>query len=206
LIPEKAATLAALTATLRESALESDAMGRLRQKSSFVRNPDLTIAVILTQGITTSIDEIDSYILDHKWKAIFDPKYGNGGSYKVARNSYTVDNKRSTIYLHRIILSHVLGRELSSYEEVDHIDLNTLNNCRSNLRLATHSQNSSNQRKRSDNSSGFKGVYLKNKKWCAEIRINGKKKHLGYFETPELAYNAYCKISMKLRGIFARLE
>jgi hypothetical protein len=43
-------------------------------------------------------------------------------------------------------------------------------------------------------------------KWIAQICINGKKKHLGLFSTPELAYAAYCKAALEYHGKFACLK
>jgi hypothetical protein len=52
-----------------------------------------------------------------------------------------------------------------------------------NLRHATRVENSRNKSIYSKNTSGFNGVcwYERGSKWIANIRINGKLKHLGYF-------------------------
>lgn len=66
---------------------------------------------------------------------------------------------------------------------IDHIDRNTLNNCKSNLRLATYQENSFNKSIRCDNKSGYSGVrFLKTTgKWVARIKLNKRLVHLGYF-------------------------
>lgn len=89
---------------------------------------------------------------------------------------------------------------------VDHKDGNKSNNALTNLRSATKSQNVRNQKRRSDNTSGFKGVSFSNarKKWWAYIYIDGKTKHLGYFKTAEDAHAAYCEAAEKFFGEFAR--
>ena len=68
--------------------------------------------------------------------------------------------------------------------DVDHIDGNKLNNCQSNLRLATRSLNNANSKPRIGCSSKYKGVaWIKSyKKWWAYIGLNGKRTSLGYFD------------------------
>ena len=68
---------------------------------------------------------------------------------------------------------------------IDHIDRNPLNNSIENLRVTTHSQNMWNQ--------DCKG-YSFNKssgKYCAQIVVNGKHKHLGLFVSEDEARQAY---------------
>lgn len=76
-------------------------------------------------------------------------------------------------------------------EFLDHIDGNPLNNCIENLRPATKAQNAMNRRIRSDNSTGFKGIYPSGKKFKASICLSGKNLYLGTFETKEEASSAY---------------
>jgi hypothetical protein len=100
--------------------------------------------------------------------------------------------------MHRLLLSSKKG------EQVDHRNHDTLDNRRSNLRTATASQNSTNRRRRSDNTSGTRGVrfYAPNGKWLARIGVNGKRKHLGYFPTQEAAYAAYVDAAIEEHGEF----
>lgn len=88
---------------------------------------------------------------------------------------------------------------------VDHIDGNRLNNQRSNLRLATKSQNGANRGAPSNNKSGFKGVHFDkfNNKWRAEIWCNNKRKRIGRFERIEDAARAYNETAKELFGEFA---
>jgi hypothetical protein len=78
---------------------------------------------------------------------------------------------------------------------IDHINRNPADNRIANLREANFSQNSQNTKIRSNNKSGFKGVYaVKNaKKWRVQMKVNKKQFDLGYFDTPELASQAYQK-------------
>jgi len=87
----------------------------------------------------------------------------------------------------------------------DHINGNGLDNRRSNLRVCTPSQNKMNSKTYRTNKSGFKGVsfYKRDRNWSAQITMNFKKVHLGYFSTPGLAHVAYCNAALKLHGEFA---
>lgn len=91
---------------------------------------------------------------------------------------------------------------------VDHKDGDGLNNQRSNLRLATLTQNSRNQRKRVSKGSRYKGVYprKKCKRWSAVITANKVRQHLGLFKTELEAAQAYDEAAKRLHGEFASLN
>jgi hypothetical protein len=77
--------------------------------------------------------------------------------------------------------------------DIDHIDENKSNNAIANLRLATRSQNMQNVSKANKNNlQGFRGVYFNKNthRYMASIWIDGKSKHLGYFECIEEAKKA----------------
>ena len=69
--------------------------------------------------------------------------------------------------------------------EVDHEDINSLNNRVDNLRLAGRRLQVQSQGIRSDNKSGVRGVGLREdiSKWEAYIKVENKRKHLGLFAT-----------------------
>ena len=69
-------------------------------------------------------------------------------------------------------------------EEVDHINGNGFDNRICNLRAVTKQENGKNQRLRIDSISGCNGVYWKrsSNSWHAQITVNSKKIHLGYFK------------------------
>ncbi len=89
-------------------------------------------------------------------------------------------------------------------EEIDHVHGNRADNRWSELREATPSFNRQNQREtRSDNHSGFLGVrcmkgLVRSKPWQAQIMVEGKNKHLGYYSTPEEANEIYLKAKREL--------
>lgn len=85
---------------------------------------------------------------------------------------------------------------------IDHIDRDRLNNRKTNLRPATPQQNCRNRRIRSDNQSGYKGVYYGTSAWIATIG----NVYLGSFKTPEEAARAYDKRAIQLQKEFACLN
>jgi len=169
---------------------------------------DDAIEFSLTKGQVTIVDRVDADLALLKWHAHFSPSYANGGNFLAKRSTPRINGKHGVEYLHRVILSRMLGRPLLHSEWVDHEDLNPLNNRRENLRLATPSQNQVNKGKRTDNSSGFTGVSWRKdrRKWVARIWFNGKKYQLGNFDTKEAAHDAYIEKAKELHGEFARLE
>lgn len=86
---------------------------------------------------------------------------------------------------------------------MDHRDLDTLNNRRYNLRLASQSQNQQNKAVQKNNALGIKGVYASLSRYCARIHVNGKLKHLGSFDTAEDAHSAYVTAAQEHFGEFA---
>lgn len=109
----------------------------------------------------------------------------------------------------RLLLAHRLIWEMHNGEipegmEIDHIDTNPLNNRIENLRLASSGNNKWNMNKPSHNTSGYKGVSLfkATGKYEAYIKINGKKRHLGFFSSPQHAHEAYKQAAKELFGEF----
>lgn len=88
--------------------------------------------------------------------------------------------------------------------QIDHINGIRDDNRLINLREATSGQNAKNVCVRRNNTSGFKGVSIKRDRWLAQIQVNGKKKHLGYFSSKEAAVTAYASAAEKLFGQFVR--
>jgi len=88
--------------------------------------------------------------------------------------------------------------------EIDHINGNRADDRIQNLRLATRTEQQWNVGKTKRNKSGHKGVsfYKRLNKWRADIRINGKQKNLGYFETAKEASNAYQEAAKALHKHF----
>jgi hypothetical protein len=112
----------------------------------------------------------------------------------------TIDGRRQS--MHRFILR--LGKGKSGHPEVDHINGNTLDNRKPNLRFCTPQQSSYNRRS-PGSSGGYKGVfYYKDKElYRALIRVDGKNKFLGNYCTAEEAARAYDIAAEQLHGAFA---
>lgn len=153
----------------------------------------------LTRGMKTIVDDDDYQRLSaFKWLAHCD---GDGHIY--AERGKNVGNDRIiTIKMHRFILG------TSSGQIVDHINGDTLDNRKSNLRIATATQNKANSVKRKDSRQPFKGVRWEPhaNKWAARISHGTTRKRLGLFDTPEDAARAYNAAASKFHGHFARLN
>lgn len=144
------------------------------------------------------VSDEDKDLANSKWNPSFSTT--DGVVYFI--RSFKVGDGWVSKGLHRVILERMLGRTLEKGQFVDHIDGNGLNNVRSNLRLATHSQNLANRAKEKGNKSGYKGVVKKNSKWLAQITYQRRTIRLGLFYTPEEAHAAYCKKAKELFGDF----
>jgi hypothetical protein len=118
------------------------------------------------------------------------------------RDRYYAKTPRGT-YMHRLIMGHPDGI-------IDHKNGCTLDNRKMNLRVCNRSQNQQHGTKviRSHNTTGFRGVVVDKRDgiFSAGILLNGKKKHLGRFRSPEDAARAYDKAARELHGEFATLN
>jgi AP2 domain len=147
-----------------------------------------TIEVPISQGYFTRIYEADQVVTDGR-KLYAVPH----------RNTVYVRTKVNgkNVYLHKLLEP--------DWKFVDHSDGDGLNNCRDNLRNGAGFRNRVNTRLRSDNSSGFKGVYRDGHRWRATITPeNMKSIHLGMFDSPEEAAYAYDQAAVSFFGEYAR--
>jgi hypothetical protein len=111
---------------------------------------------------------------------------------------------RTNIGKRASLLMHVLL--VGKYR--DHKDRNGLNNRRSNLRPATHSQNRANSKLYRNNTSGYRGVsfHAKQDAWHAKIVVEGRRIWLGAYLTAESAARAYNEAAREHFGEFASLN
>lgn len=102
-----------------------------------------------------------------------------------------------------------LNRFILNYDgkfAIDHINRDTRDNRKINLRIASKSQNAMNTGNYKHNTSGFKGVYYSSsrQRWIASIQINGKKKS-NHFKTKEEAINRRKELELKYFGEYSPL-
>ena len=135
----------------------------------------------------------------NKWTCCNDLKPNKDGYIRICIN-------KKFYYLHRVIYKYFnedFDLKFSTNNQIDHIDINPLNNKIENLRVVNNSENCRNKNKKENCSSKYRGVswYKPNNKWKANIRIDGKLKHLGYFDNEEDAYLAYKKVYDEIMNI-----
>lgn len=120
-------------------------------------------------------------------------------------NGYAVGHVPGTWNKVRSMVSLIV--KAKSKQQVDHINMNTLDNRRKNLRLVSKSQNMMNKPKQSNNTSGFKGVSLDKRrlKWRANIQANGNNRWLGYFNNKKEAFEAYKKAAFVLHKEYTKI-
>lgn len=145
--------------------------------------------IIATNGRSILIDSVDFVLLSqYNWNVV-----------KIHRKNYARKtsgyNGESGKYMHQLILYAPKGLE------IDHINGDGLDNRRENLRLASHAQNIVNA-DFNQNMFGYRGVYKNRKRYGAQTKVNGKKVHIGTYDTPEEAHQAYLNYMIKKWGEF----
>ena len=137
----------------------------------------MTIAIPITKGYTALVDEADAHLALLRWRAC---EAGNGRVY--AMRNFKRDGKVHTVYLHRAVTVPPEGMV------VDHINGDTLDNTRGNLRVVTQVENMRNVAgARRDSRSGVLGVYADGSRWLVQIRSHGRAKYIGRYDTLEAA-------------------
>jgi hypothetical protein len=149
----------------------------------------------LSRGLVALVDEVDyeRVLAVGKW-------YANpSGVTYYARKNFWRAGRCFSIRMHTLI---------TGWSYVDHRNGNGLDNRRSNLRQASDRQNAQNRGRRSDNTSGFKGVSWDDQQqaWSASICVDSVQQRLGRFSSREEAALAYDAAAAQHFGEFARLN
>jgi len=167
---------------------------RLRYGYAFRRIP-------LPHGRYAIVDPEDFDRLNaYKWHVS-----GARDTYYAARSTRSPkNNRRIVVKMHREIL------DVGDGMFVDHINQNSLDNRKANLRPATRAQNGRNRRKmrKINCSSQYKGLtwYRREERWAVRIMANGKSKFVGYYDDEIEAAEAYDDAARKYHGQFAALN
>lgn len=151
----------------------------------------------LTRGQKAIVDDEDFEIVSKlRWYADWNP------------NTKSYYAKRKDGSCHYGMPRFIFGLKKGDKRVVDHINHDTLDNRRCNLRVCSYSENKVNTKIKSNNTSGYVGVglYKPNGKWVARVSIGNKREHIGYFDTIEQAVSAREKRAEELFGEFKLKE
>ena len=160
----------------------------------------------LTQGKFAFVDDEDFEWLS-QWKWHYSTRYA---ARSVHLGVFNGVQKRKRVFMHKAILEKYLGTK--ELQETDHINCDSLDNRKCNLRLATRKQNGSNRRIPKSNTSGYKGVSWdktttnRDKKWLARIKVNNRLINLGRYLTKEEAAQVYNQAASQYFGEFSNLN
>jgi len=131
-------------------------------------------------------------VISHSWR-----RQQSGYAVRCETVCNRPNRKWRFVSLHRVIAGANHG------QIVDHINRDILDNRRSNLRICTHSENVVNRGAAKNSAAGFRGVVPVAQRFRAQISMNGRYHHLGYFNTAQDAAHAYNKAAASLHGDFA---
>jgi HNH endonuclease len=171
-------------------------------RSPIIQPYDLSIRYIpVTRGKYVIVDA-DNYDWLNQWK--WSTRYASSDKlFYAIRIQLNNKGRKEVIFMHRFIM----GLSYADGLTVDHINHDTLDNRKSNLRVATYAQNCANRRVRSDNISGIAGLSWNSllRKWNVQITKNGVVYRPGTRKSFDEALDLYCRKNIELNGEFALL-
>lgn len=151
------------------------------------------------RGYFAKVDDEDyEELMKYSWQVSYSSKVKSFYAYR----SKKIKGRVFKTAMHRQVTGAPKGKD------VDHINHDTLDNRRSNLRLCSRGENLGNRRKLKRLTSKYKGVWWKKEGniWEAGIRFNGTVTRLGYFNDEEEAARAYDAVAPEYFGEFAHLN
>ena len=152
--------------------------------------------ITISDGSTVLVDDDDyEWLTKWKWSA-------NGNGYAVRNERYEPKKYRKQ-YLHRAVMNAKPG------EIVDHINGDTLDNRKENLRICDLKGNAQNSRGIPNRMySQYKGVSFdkRRRKFVAQIGVEGKNVALGGFDNEVDAALAYNRAAVEYYGEFAKIN
>lgn len=154
------------------------------------------------KGHTSQVDDCDFRLVSEmNWQALSKKMKDRCVIYAV--NEMRIGGQRVKTYMHRLIMCPGPGMI------IDHINGDTLDNRRENLRICTHAENMRNSVKRKfTERSPYKGVhrYGIKGKWMACIQVDKKTINLGIFTCPIEAAKAYDEAAIIHHGAFSNIN
>mgnify|MGYP000844096894 CR=1 FL=1 len=158
--------------------------------------------VALVELEREKIVKVDACEIDRITKFSWIARNSKGKFYACALDRPKRKGGRYVILMHRLLL----GLDIASRDSrfIDHINGDSLDNRRSNLRVATEQQNHWNYPKTHLGHPLFKGVRRHGNRWKAYICLDNKYRHIGSFVTDIEAAKAYDKAAIELFGEFAK--
>ena len=155
-----------------------------------IYNKDMTCEIIASNNIVLVDKEDYEYLSQFRWSI--------NGMGRVG-TAIKVNGRYKSFYMHRMILNPPKDKT------VDHINHDPLDNRRKNLRVCTHQQNLMNRALFTNNTSGYKGVYVDKRRGhiYAKISVGGKQIMLGRFSRLQDASKAYTEAASEYYGEYA---
>lgn len=154
-------------------------------------------SILLTRGLVAIVDDEDYEALSpYRWRVL-----GRAGRWYAYRQ-WREGGMRRHLSMSRLIVGAQRG------QIVDHVNRDTLDNRRSNLRIVTRSANALNRDVYASNTSGYVGVswHTQRSKWEARFWCDGRCYSLGLFATAEAAARARDAKALELAPSYAALN
>ena len=155
--------------------------------------------ILMSGGLRCLVDDED---FERLAAVHWYPVWKRGKCY--ARNETAKGPRGKTVRVYRYMHREIIAAPPGFWH--DHINGNSLDNRRANIRPCTRLQNMANQKRSTRNTSGFKGVWRDGNTWRAAIYRDKIKYKIGAFDTAEEAARAYDAKAKELNGEFANLN